>query len=295
MQGKIVIAGASGFIGTFLQEKFIKENWKVLPIGRHEPTNWDNKASLIQALEGADVIINLAGRSVNCVHNSSNKKKILESRIRTTQLINEAIQACQQPPKLWINASGNAIYPRSYDQAMTEFDPIGDNTFMAEVCKSWEQALYANELPKTRRIAFRTGIVLGKNGGILKTLERLVKIGLGGQSGSGKQMMSWIHIEDYYNIVKFVMKEENISGALNICAPEPATNKAFMQLLRKSLDVPFGLPAPAPAIKIAAPLIGTEASLALDSYYTVSSVLPHAGYTFIFPNLHQSFVNFYEE
>lgn len=293
MQGKIVIAGASGFIGSFITEKLKQEGWQVVTIGRNEAVNWQDNNALLAALEDAEVVINLAGKSVNCVHNNKNKKEILESRVSTTQVLNQAIGQCKQAPKLWINASGNAIYPRSYTKAMTEFDAIGDNTFMSAVCLAWEKALFENNLSQTRRVAFRTGIVLGKNGGILKTLEGLTRVGLGGQSGNGKQMMSWVHIEDYFSIIKFVIKQKNISGGLNICAPESTTNKAFMKLLRKSLRIPIGLPAPAFAIKIAAPIIGTEASLALDSYHTISKVLPQEGYTFKFPDLQQSLVNFY--
>ncbi len=290
---QILIAGASGFIGKYLSKRFAEDGWKVMSIGRNEALNWDNKQGVIDALNQSKVLVNLSGKSVSCVHNEANKKEILESRVVTTQMLNEAILACSTPPQLWVNASGNAIYPRSVDKVYTEKDNVGDDTFMYEVCKAWETALYQNEMSHTRRIAFRTGVVLGKDGGILQQLSSLVKKGLGGASGSGKQMMSWIHIEDYYSILQFVINNKTIEGAVNLCAPNPENNKSFMKLLRKALKMPIGLPAPAFAVKIGAKLMGTEGSLALDSYNTVSSVLPEAGFRFQYPDLEQTFVNFY--
>lgn len=282
---QVLIAGASGFIGKYISQKFIADGWQVRTIGRSGPLRWDDEPGITAALDQSKVLINLAGRSVNCRHNERNKKAILESRVRTTETLNKALRNCVSPPQLWINASGNAIYPRSFDKAYNEHDMAVDDTFMHDVCVQWEAALFANEIPATRRIAFRTGVVLGEHGGILQQLSRLVKAGLGGTVGSGRQMMSWIHIEDYYRVIRFLIERTAVEGAVNLCAPRSECNKYFMQQLRRSLKMPFGLPAPEFAVKIAAPIMGTDASLALDSYNTVSAVLPAAGFDFSFPDL----------
>lgn len=285
---QVIIAGASGFIGGYISQCFEKDGWNVVPIGRSSHLNWNNKEDIIKALNKTEVVINLSGKSVNCVHNAVNKREIVASRVNTSNILGEAIAACNRPPKLWVNASGNAIYPRTISPALTEKDAIGDDTFMFEVCEAWEAALYNHNLTETRRIAFRTGIVLEKNGGILLQLSKLAKMGMGGTSGSGKQMMSWIHIEDYYRILQFVIANENIEGPINVCAPNPENNITFMQLLRKVLGIKIGLPAPSFAVKIGARLMGTEGSLALDSYNTISSILPKSGFEFKYKKLNSS-------
>lgn len=294
MEKQILIAGASGFIGQYISRKFREEGWSVKTIGRSDELNWDDRESITAALNQSAVVINLAGKSVNCRHTEANKKEILESRVKTTAIMNECIRACSKPPELWLNASGMSIYPRSIENVYTEeSDTDKDGVFMAEVAKQWEAALYRHELPQTRRVALRTSIVLAKEGGSLAELVKLCKLGLGGTVGSGKQMMSWIHLEDYFQVLLWIISHKEITAPVNMCAPCPVFNAYFMKALRKALKVPFGLPAPAFAVKIGAQIIGTEASLALDSYNVVSKVLPQTGYTFRFELLEQAFVNFW--
>lgn len=294
MAKQILIAGASGFIGKYISNKFREAGWKVKTIGRSDELNWDDKAGIIAALNNSAVVINLAGKSVNCRHTEANKKEILESRVKTTTTINECIRECSKPPELWLNASGMSIYPRTVEEVCTEeSDTDKDGVFMAEVAKQWEAALYEGELPQTRRVALRTSIVLAKEGGSLAELVRLSKLGLGGTVASGKQMMSWIHLEDYFEVLLWIIAHKEITAPVNMSAPNPVPNRHFMKALRKALKVPVGLPAPAFAVKIGARVIGTEASLALDSYHVVSKVLPQTGYTFKFKLLEQAFVNFW--
>ncbi|RYD99421.1 MAG: TIGR01777 family protein [Sphingobacteriales bacterium] len=294
MAKQILIAGASGFIGQYISNKFREEGWKVKTIGRSDELNWDDKEGITTALNQSAVVINLAGKSVNCRHTEANKKEILESRVKTTATMNECIRQCSKPPELWLNASGMSIYPRTIEAVCTEeSDTDKEGVFMAEVAKQWEAALYQHDLPKTRRVALRTSIVLAKEGGSLAELVKLSKLGLGGTVGSGKQMMSWVHLEDYFQILLWIISQKAIATPVNMCAPNPVTNKHFMKALRKALDVPVGLPAPVFAVKIGAKVIGTEASLALDSYNVVSKVLPQTGYEFRFSHLEQAFVNFW--
>lgn len=294
MAKQILIAGASGFIGQYISKRLKEEGWKVKTIGRSDELNWENKAGIVAALNGSAVVINLAGRSVNCRHTEANKKEILESRVKTTAIMNECIRASSQPPELWLNASGMSIYPRSIENTYTEeSDTDKEGIFMAEVAKQWEVALYRHELAQTRRVALRTGIVLAKEGGSLAELVKLCKLGLGGTAGSGKQMMSWIHLEDYFQALLWIIGHKEITTPVNMCAPNPVPNRYFMKALRKALQVPVGLSAPAFAVKIGAKMIGTEASLALDSYNVVSKVLLQTGFAFRFELLEQAFVNFW--
>jgi len=294
MAKQILIAGASGFIGKYISNKFREEGWKVKTIGRSDELNWDDKEGIVAALDQSAVVINLAGKSVNCRHTEANKKEILESRVKTTATMNECIRQCSKPPELWLNASGMSIYPRTIETVCTEeSDTDKDGVFMAEVAKQWEAALYQHDLPQTRRVALRTSIVLAKEGGSLAELVKLCKLGLGGTVGSGKQMMSWVHLEDYFQVLLWLITHKEITTPVNMCAPNPVSNKHFMKALRKALKVPIGLPAPAFAVKIGAKVIGTEASLALDSYNVVSKVLPQTGYAFRFDTLEQAFVNFW--
>lgn len=294
MAKQILIAGASGFIGKYISNRFREEGWQVQTIGRSDKLNWDDKAGITAALNKSSVVINLAGKSVNCRHTEANKKEILESRVKTTATINECIRECSKPPELWLNASGMSIYPRTVEEVCTEESHTDkDGIFMAEVAKRWEAALYEGELSQTRRVALRTSIVLAKEGGSLAELVRLSKLGLGGTVASGKQMMSWIHLEDYFQVLLWIIAHQEITTPVNMSAPNPVPNRHFMKALRNALKVPIGLPAPAFAVKIGAQVIGTEASLALDSYHVVSKVLPQTGYSFKFELLEQAFVNFW--
>lgn len=291
---KIILAGGSGFIGHYLHKKFTSEGHQVLIVSRSKEQghiDWNDHKALLDALEGCWILINLAGKSVNCRHTEANKKAILESRTRTTTTLNELVRQCSQPPQFWFNASGAAYYKASEDKVMTETDYEPGTSFMAEVSAQWEQALFAHELYHTRRIAMRTAIVLGKGGGPLKPLSTLAKTGLGGTQGSGRQMVSWIHLEDYYQIIRFLAEQGDIDGAVNFSAPEPVSNTVFMKTLRKTVGMPVGLPAPEFAIRIGARIIGTEADLLLDSSNVISERLQHAGFRFNYPNLSSALDN----
>lgn len=282
---KVVIAGGTGFIGTYLATRFREIGFKVVIVSRNpEHVSWmPNDLQL--AVDGAELVINLAGKTINCRHNATNRKAILESRIKTTKLLGDALSACKEPPKLWVNASGSAIYKPSEDKAMTEDETDLATGFMADVVSQWESVFFGFELPKTRQVALRTSVVLGKNGGALKPLATLSRLGLGGKQADGTQIFSWLHIEDYFKIVQFLIKETSLQGVINCTSPNPLTNNDFMTSLRNTVSALFGIPAPRFAIIIGARLIGTESKLLLDSSFLLPKRLLESGYKFAFPNI----------
>jgi hypothetical protein len=283
---KIVLAGGTGFLGKYLAYQFKARGNEVIVISRSEgDILWKDRGRLVNALEGAGVVINLAGKSVDCRYNESNKKAILQSRVETTRLIGESILACKHPPQLWINSSTATIYRHAEDRPMTEDGGEIGKGFSVDVAKAWEKAFFDFRLPATRQVALRMAIVLGKDGGVMKPLKRLAKLGLGGKQGNGNQMFSWIHIEDVFRIISFAMEHNELQGVLNCSSPNPVTNKVLMFNLRKALGVPIGLPSPEWLLKIGAVLIRTETELILKSRWVLPQRLLKSGFTFSYPTL----------
>lgn len=287
---KIVLAGGTGFLGSFLASKFRERGDEVIIIARRNgDVAWSDQQGIIHALNGTDVVINLAGKSVDCRYNEKNKREILASRVETTRAIGEAIQKCSQPPKLWINSSTATIYRHAEDRPMTEENGEIGTGFSVGIAKQWEQSFFDFKLPATRAIALRTAIVLGKEGGALRPLKRLTQLGFGGKQGKGSQMFSWIHIEDVFQVILFLVEHEDLSGVFNCASPNPVTNEEFMRLLRSALDKKSGLPSPEWLLKIGAVLIRTETELILKSRWVLPDRLLKSGYQFMFPSLHKAF------
>lgn len=283
---KVVIAGGTGFIGEYFKEKFAELGYEVIIISRrHGHLSWEDSAGLLAALENAELLVNLAGKSVNCRYHEANKREILESRVRATTLLGKTVQACARPPKLWINASTATIYRHAEDRPMTEENGEVGSGFSVEVAKKWEEAFFSFETPNTRKIALRIAIVLGKGGGVITPYRNLVRFGLGGPQGKGNQMFSWIHVEDLFQIVLFLMEREELSGVFNCSAPTPVTNQELMRELRKIMNVPFGLPAPKWMLEIGSWMIRTETELVLKSRWVLPERLEREGFRFTFPTL----------
>lgn len=283
---KIVLAGGTGFLGQYLASKFKERGDEVIIISRSKSdVLWRDKAAIINALEGADLVLNLAGKSVDCRYTEKNKREILRSRVDTTRLIGEAIAACKEPPTLWINSSTATIYCHAEDRPMTEQGGEIGEGFSVDVAKAWEKTFFDFSPPSTRQIALRMAIVLGKEGGVMKPLKRLAKFGLGGKQGKGTQMFSWIHIEDVYRIILFAMENKEVQGVVNCSSPNPVMNKVLMDSLRNALHITVGLPAPEWLLKIGAVLIRTETELVLKSRWVIPERLQTAGFTFSYPTL----------
>jgi uncharacterized protein (TIGR01777 family) len=282
---RIVIAGGTGFIGSYLKKKFIKEGFSVSIISRKiGDIQWKDSASIIKALNGCDVLINLTGKSVDCRYTFKNKWNILTSRTESTLQLHKLIQACPEPPKLWINSSTATIYRHAEDRAMTEKNGEIGTGFSVHVAESWENAFFSRKTINTKQVALRMAIVLGK-GGALKPMLALTKLGFGGKHGNGQQRFSWIHIEDVYQLIRFIMLSDNPSTIYNCSSPNPVKNEELTSLLREKTGMKFGLPLGENMLKFGAVIIQTEAELLLKSRWVIPENLMNEGYEFKFPNL----------
>lgn len=286
MDKKIVIAGGTGFVGKYLTKQFRDLGYEVLIISRQkQKINWSDRKGIINALENSDMLINLAGKSVDCRYNEKNKEEILKSRTETTKALGEAILKCNNPPELWINASTATIYRHAEDRPMTESTGEIGKGFSVDVATNWEKAFFSSQLTKTRQVALRMAIVLGKDGGVMKPYINLVRFGLGGKQGNGNQMFSWIHIEDLLGIILFLKSHKELKGVFNCSALCPIDNKTLMKTFRQVMNVKIGLPSPAWLLKIGAVVIKTEAELILKSRWVIPEKLLQDGYTFKYPTI----------
>ena len=295
---KIIITAANGFMGEYLVNYFSKthevvaivrksmtfENAKTCLWDGKNPDDWANE------LEGADVLINLAGKSVNCRYNDSNKAAIYASRLESTTVLGKAIEACENPPKLWVNAASGTIYRHSLNDPMTEKSGEIGTGFSVDVCQKWEKSFFDFQLPKTRQVALRTAIVLGKNGGVMIPFKRLTQLGFGGKMGDGQQQFSWIHIEDVCRSIEFIIENQSLSGVINISSPNPVQNKDFMQALRKRYNLFALIPSPSWLLELGAKLIKTETELILKSRFVIPEKLEQAGFKWKSPKIEDALV-----
>ncbi|WP_058305938.1 TIGR01777 family oxidoreductase [Gracilibacillus massiliensis] len=289
MQPKVVLAGGTGFIGNYFKQQFIKKGYDVKIIARRSPAiTWNDQEALIEALENAELVINLAGKSVNCRYHEKNKKEIITSRTGTTKLLGDAIKKCVNPPELWINSSTATIYRHAEDRPMTEENGEIGSGFSVDVATKWEKAFFRFSLPHTRQVALRIAIVLGPNGGVITPYKNLVSYGLGGIQGNGNQMFSWIHVEDLFQITQFLKKEKQLTGVFNCSSPNPIPNHHLMRALRQHLNRPIGLPAPAPLLELGAIFLRTETELILKSRWALPKRLVDAGYVFQYATIEQT-------
>jgi uncharacterized protein (TIGR01777 family) len=286
MKKKIVIAGGTGFIGQYFEEKLTNLGYEIIIISRRsDQLIWTDQAGIVKALEDAEMLINLAGKSVNCRYNEKNKKEILHSRTETTQILGNALLACKNPPSLWINSSTATIYRHAEDRPMTEARGEIGTGFSVDVAKAWEKSLFSFQLPQTRKVALRIAIVLGEDGGVMEPYLNLVRYGLGGVQGSGNQMFSWIHIEDVLRIILFLQKNKELDGIFNCSAPQPITNQDFMRQLRKKMDRKIGFPSPKWILEMGAVFMRTETELILKSRWVVPERLEKEGFHFRFETI----------
>lgn len=286
MKRRIILAGGTGFIGTYLKKRFEADGYDVVCISRgKQGVKWSDKERIVDALENSEMLINLSGKSVDCRYSDTNKWKILTSRTETTILLHEMIKACSSPPPVWINFSTATIYQDSRIKPMTEEKGVLGDGFSEKVAKTWERVFFSERHSQVKQVALRTAIVIGDGGGALTPLRRLVKMGLGGKQGDGKQMVSWIHIEDVYRTILWV-KEGKISDmVINCSAPEPVNNEQFMKALRKQYAVSMGIPLPERLLKWGAFLIRTEPELIMKSRWVVPERLLKSGFLFQFETI----------
>jgi NAD dependent epimerase/dehydratase family enzyme len=314
-QRRAVIAGSSGFIGRALVGALEAHGWSVTTIGRSAGVAWSDAYAIAAVLDGADVLINLAGKSVNCRYTDANRDEILRSRVETTRMLRHAVTSTAHPPTVWLNASTATIYRHSMDRPNTETDGELGSGFSVDVATSWERELFAGDLPGTRRVALRMAIVLG-DGPATRMLVRLARLGLGGPhvdghwpqhrryrgigahpSGDGRaphhdtkggQRFSWVHIDDVVGGIRFLIDRGDISGVVNLASPNPSDNRTLMRTLRRIVGAPVGIPAHRWMLEPAMWLLRTEPELVLKSRWALPGRLTAAGYRFAHPDLEEA-------
>jgi len=299
---KVVIPGGSGQVGTVLARAFQGDGHEVVVLSR-KPTSapwrvveWDAQTlgGWQKEFDGADVVINLAGRSVNCRYNTENRRIIKESRVNSTLVVGEAIARASSPPPVWLQASTATIYAHRYDAGNDETtgilggqEPNVPDTwhFSIDVATSWEQALDEAATPNTRKVKLRSAITLSPDpGGVFEVLLGLVRFGLGGTAGNGRQYLSWIHDRDFVRAINFLIEHQEIEGPVNLATPNPVPNAEFMRTLRQAWGISFGLPATEWMLAIGAVWMGTETELILKSRRVIPGRLLEAGFKFEFPD-----------
>ena len=287
---KIVLAGGNGYLGTVLAKYYKDLADEVIILARKQAPVVDNIHTAVWDgqtengwtvhLSGADMLINLCGKNVNCRYTEKNKAEIVRSRVVPTELLGKVINKMTDPPNLWINVASATIYRHAEDHPQDEETGEIGYGFSIDVCNSWENAFFKTETPHTRKIALRMGIALGQNGSVFPRLLNLVKIGMGGQQGDGRQYIAWVHEHDVARSTQFLMDHPELEGIFNCTAPEAARNADFMQAMRKGYGMPIGLPAPQWLLEIGAIVIGTETELILKSRWVKPKRLLDAGFTF---------------
>lgn len=294
---KVVIPGGSGQVGTILARAFHAAGHDVVVLSRRLQERawrivvWDGATlgGWANEIDGSDVVINLAGRSVNCRYTTAHRREILESRIRATGAVGAAISGAVRPPRVWLQASTATIYAHQYDGPNDETGPLGGGepdapdawTFSIDVARAWERAFDNAVTPDTRKVALRSAMTMSPDaGGIFDTLVTLARFGLGGAAAGGHQFVSWIHFDDFVRATMWLIEHEEIEGVVNVAAPHPLPNREFMRVLRTALGMPVGLPTAKWMLEIGAVLMRTETELILKSRRVVPGRLLGSGFVF---------------
>jgi len=304
---RVVLAGASGFIGRELAAAYRAEGASVHLIGRSGPhARWGQTAAITDLVDGADLVVNMAGKSVNCRYTAENRAEIVRSRVETTRELATTIADAENPPPLWINSSTATIYRHAEDRPQTESNGELGTGFSVEVAKAWEAAFFETPLPDTRRVALRTAIVLG-DGSVMGPFSTLARFGLGGaqldghwfasaarraagtfhefRARGGRQKFSWVHMDDVIGAIRFLEQHDELDGVVNVSSPSPTDSVGFMRTLRTVLGAPIGIPAPRFVLEIGSAVIKTETELVLKSRWVLPERLLDAGYEFAYPEL----------
>lgn len=292
--GNLVLAGGRGFIGGALLREFSRLGFPIVVLTRSPrprsdgvlETRWDGVSAgpWTASLEGAAAVINLTGKNINCPHTAENIRQIVASRVDSINALGRAIAQCAHPPRVWVQAGAVGYYGNAGDSICDENFCAGDDV-LAGVCREWESAFARVALPGTRKVLFRIGMVLGRNGGAFPVLRKLTRWFLGGAAGGGRQYVSWLHIADLAAMFAAAVAEPQLEGTFNAVAPAPVTNAQFMQAMRRAEHRPWSPPVPAFAIRLGARLAGSEGSLALAGQRCQPARFQRAGFAFRFPEL----------
>src|SRR5262245_3666526 len=299
---KVVIPGGSGQVGTILARALHRDGHDIVVLSRRRDVRpwrvviWDGATlgNWQREIDGCDVVINLTGRSVNCRYTAANREEILRSRVLSTQVVGQAIATAARKPHVWLQASTATIYAHRFDSPNDEHtgilgggEPEAPDSwrFSITVARAWERAFEEAVVDGTRKVALRSAMILSPDpGGVFDTLLTLVRYGLGGSAGDGRQFMSWIHHEDFIAAVGWLIQRDSIEGAVNVAAPNPLPNAEFMQVLREACGVRLGLPTQRWMLEIGAVFIRTETELILKSRRVVPARLLEHGFEFKYPD-----------
>lgn len=310
--GKIVVAGASGFIGKRVIERFVAHGYEVVTIGRNAQVRWDDSQAIREAINGADVLLNLAGKNVGCRYHDAARNEILHSRVQTTRALLTAVQEVAVPPPVWLNASTATIYRHATDRPQTELAGELGSGFSVDVARNWEREFFAGDLPATRRVALRMAIVLG-DGPATNKLAMLARFGLGGPqidgwapqhrryrgigpdpSGDGKaphyrtrggQMFSWIHIDDLLRAIEHIISTPTLSGPINLVSPNAVPNRVLMKTLRDVVGMPIGMASYRWMLEPAMAVARQEPEMLMKSRWVAPALLVESGFEFQWPQL----------
>jgi uncharacterized protein len=302
---RIILAGGSGYLGQALAAHLLKKDWDVTVLTRTPRVNgmvgrqvaWDGRTlgRWQPELDGAEAIVNLTGKSVNCRYHARNAREILGSRVDSTRVIGEAIARCAMPPPVWLNAGTATIYRHTFgepwdESGETEASDEAKDRFSVEVAWAWEKALGEAQVTQTRKISLRMAMVLGLGtNSVFPVLRRLSRVGLGGAMGGGRQYVSWMHEADYCRAIEWLITHKEIEGPVNLVAPHPLTNAEMMRTLREVCRVPLGLPASRWMLEVGAFLLRTETELIIKSRRVIPGRLLDWGFVFEFPTIREAF------
>ena len=300
---KIVIPGGTGFLGEQLMQAFLAEGHEVVVLGRRAAysllpparyVQWDavNSGDWSKEIDGADVVVNVTGKSVKCFYDQKTLEVLRNSRILSTKAVGRAIEQSKKPPSVWLQFSAVGIYSHRFDApphdeatGKTGSEPYPVWTAISQLVKDWEKAAHEAKTPHTRKVIVRCGVVMASHKkSAFHVLLTLSKWGLGGSIAGGKHMWSWIHKDDFVKGIRFLIKEPSITGPVNLTAPHPVPQKELMHIIRKALGVRFGLPAAQWMVVLSSYITRIDSEMILKSRYVVPKVLLDKKFSFRFPH-----------
>lgn len=294
---KIVVPGGTGVTGQMLRAHWVSQGHAVVVLTRSPRSEgevaWDGKnlGDWAKEIDGADAVVNLAGRTVNCRYTQENLQSMMDSRVDSTRVVGKAVSLADRPPRVWLNASTATIYAHTFGPAHDESGVLGGSEpdvprywdISIEIAKKWEEALFSADTPGTRRVALRSAMTMSTvPGSVFTVFVRLARLGLLGRMGTGKQFVSWIHERDFARAVDFLIEREDMAGSVNLAAPNPLPMDEFTRAIREELGVKIALPASEWMLRVGTWLVGSDRELVLKSRRVVSARLPKAGFEFEF-------------
>ncbi|EDY44622.1 epimerase [Streptomyces sp. SPB074] len=300
---KVLLPGGTGHVGQLLRRAWLREGHEVVVLSRHprpygdgtRVVGWDGRSAgpWTREVDGCDLVVNLAGRSVSCRYTPENLRAMMDSRVASARAVGEAVAGARRPPRLWLQMSTATVYAHRFDAPNDEADGVLGGAepgvpaywaYSVRIARAWEAAQREAVTPATRKVALRAAMVMSpERGSVFDVLSRLARAGLGGPVAGGRQYVSWLHGADFVRALDFLRTREDLSGPVNLAAPHPLPQRAFMRALRAALRVPLGLPATRAMAELGAWALRSDTELLLKSRRVVPGRLTEAGFTFTHP------------